>query len=62
MYLTSEMGTIELLSREGEIEIAKRIEAGRNTVLEALCESRSPCARSSAGGTPSVRARSCCAT
>jgi RNA polymerase primary sigma factor len=34
-----EMGTIELLSREGEIEIAKRIEAGRNTVLEALCES-----------------------
>ena len=33
------MGTIELLSREGEIEIAKRIEAGRNTVLEALCES-----------------------
>ncbi|MGH6920166.1 MAG: RNA polymerase sigma factor region1.1 domain-containing protein, partial [Geminicoccaceae bacterium] len=38
MYLR-EMGTIELLSREGEIEIAKRIEAGRNTVLEALCES-----------------------
>src|ERR671918_26500 len=37
MYLR-EMGTIELLSREGEIEIAKRIEAGRNTVLEALCE------------------------
>src|SRR3954454_2950486 len=34
-----EMGTIELLSREGEIEIAKRIEAGRNMVLEALCES-----------------------
>ncbi|MFW5833931.1 MAG: sigma-70 factor domain-containing protein, partial [Pseudomonadota bacterium] len=38
MYLR-EMGTIELLSREGEIEIAKRIEAGRNDVLEALCES-----------------------
>jgi len=38
MYLR-EMGTIELLSREGEIEIAKRIEAGRNMVLEALCES-----------------------
>ncbi|WP_442504181.1 RNA polymerase sigma factor RpoD [Marinivivus vitaminiproducens] len=38
MYLR-EMGTIELLSREGEIEIAKRIEAGRNTVLEGLCES-----------------------
>src|ERR687891_1526670 len=38
MYLR-EMGSIGLLSREGEIEIAKRIEAGRNTVLEALCES-----------------------
>ncbi len=38
MYLR-EMGSIELLSREGEIEIAKRIEAGRNLVLEALCES-----------------------
>jgi RNA polymerase primary sigma factor len=38
MYLR-EMGTIELLSREGEIEIAKRIESGRNMVLEALCES-----------------------
>ena len=38
MYLR-EMGTIDLLSREGEIEIAKRIEAGRNMVLEALCES-----------------------
>ena len=37
MYLR-EMGAIELLSREGEIAIAKRIEAGRNTVLEALCE------------------------
>ena len=38
MYLR-EMGTIELLTREGEIEIAKRIEAGRNMILEALCES-----------------------
>jgi RNA polymerase primary sigma factor len=38
MYLR-EMGSIELLSREGEIEIAKRIEAGREMVLEALCES-----------------------
>ncbi|GBD44415.1 RNA polymerase sigma factor RpoD [bacterium HR40] len=38
MYLR-EMGSIELLSREGEIEIAKRIEAGRNLVLETLCES-----------------------
>ncbi len=38
MYLR-EMGSIELLSREDEIEIAKRIEAGRNTMLEALCQS-----------------------
>ncbi|MGI9434029.1 MAG: RNA polymerase sigma factor RpoD [Geminicoccaceae bacterium] len=38
MYLR-EMGSIQLLSREDEVEIAKRIEAGRNTVLEALCQS-----------------------
>ena len=38
MYLR-EMGTVELLSREGEIAIAKRIEAGRNTMIEGLCES-----------------------
>src|SRR5262249_45438958 len=38
MYLR-EMGTIELLSRGGEMEIAERSEAGRNMVLEALCES-----------------------
>ncbi len=38
MYLR-EMGSIQLLTREGEIEIAKRIEAGRNTMLAALCES-----------------------
>ncbi|MGI9504640.1 MAG: sigma-70 factor domain-containing protein, partial [Geminicoccaceae bacterium] len=38
MYLR-EMGSIELLSREDEVEIAKRIEAGRNKVLEALCQS-----------------------
>ncbi|MDX2072825.1 MAG: RNA polymerase sigma factor RpoD [Alphaproteobacteria bacterium] len=37
MYLR-EMGNVELLSREGEIEIAKRIEAGRETVISALCE------------------------
>jgi RNA polymerase primary sigma factor len=37
MYLR-EMGNVELLSREGEIEIAKRIEAGRETVIGALCE------------------------
>jgi hypothetical protein len=38
MYLR-EMGTIELLSREGEIAIAKRIEAGRETMIGAICES-----------------------
>ncbi|GIX16534.1 MAG: RNA polymerase sigma factor RpoD [Rhodothalassiaceae bacterium] len=37
MYLR-EMGAVELLSREGEIAIAKRIEAGRNTMIEGLCE------------------------
>ncbi len=37
MYLR-EMGSVELLSREGEIAIAKRIEAGRNTMIEGLCE------------------------
>jgi len=38
MYLR-EMGTVELLSREGEIAIAKRIEAGRNAMIRGLCES-----------------------
>ena len=38
MYLR-EMGSGELLSREGEIAIAKRIEAGRNTMIAVLCES-----------------------
>ncbi len=38
MYLR-EMGSIELLSREGEIAIAKRIEAGRDKMIGALCES-----------------------
>eukprot|EP01036_Dinobryon_divergens_P056600 gene56600-75582_t len=33
------MGSVELLSREGEIAIAKRIEAGRNTMIQGLCES-----------------------
>jgi len=37
MYLR-EMGGVELLSREGEIEIAKRIESGREVVISALCE------------------------
>jgi RNA polymerase primary sigma factor len=38
MYLR-EMGSVELLSREGEIAIAKRIEAGRELMIGALCES-----------------------
>src|SRR5690348_15010785 len=38
MYLR-EMGTVELLSREGEIAIAKRIEAGREATIAGLCES-----------------------
>ena len=38
MYLR-EMGNVELLSREGEIEIAKRIESGREMVISSLCES-----------------------
>ena len=38
MYLR-EMGSVELLSREGEIAIAKRIEAGRNLMINGLCES-----------------------
>ncbi|WP_424138970.1 RNA polymerase sigma factor RpoD [Roseomonas chloroacetimidivorans] len=37
MYLR-DMGTVMLLSREGEIAIAKRIEAGRNMMIEGLCE------------------------
>src|SRR6202789_2150301 len=36
MYLR-EMGSVELLSREGEIAIAKRIEAGRDTMIRGLC-------------------------
>src|SRR5271168_4746629 len=38
MYLR-EMGAVELLSREGEIAIAKRIEAGREAMIAGLCES-----------------------
>ena len=38
MYLR-EMGAVELLTREGEIAIAKRIEAGRDTMIWGLCES-----------------------
>src|SRR5271167_2625037 len=38
MYLR-EMGSVELLSREGEIAIAKRIEAGRDMMIGGICES-----------------------
>ncbi len=38
MYLR-DMGSVELLSREGEIAIAKRIEAGREAMIQGLCES-----------------------
>src|SRR5690606_31416922 len=38
MYLR-EMGSVELLSREGEIAIAKRIEAGREMMIGGICES-----------------------
>ena len=48
MYLR-EMGSVELLSREGEIAIAKRIEAGRDMMIGGLCESPSPSAPSSPG-------------
>jgi RNA polymerase primary sigma factor len=46
MYLR-EMGTAELLSREGEIAIAKRIEAGREAMIAGLCESPLICRRQS---------------
>ena len=38
MYLR-EMGGVELLSREGEIAIAKRIEAGKDFMINGLCQS-----------------------
>jgi len=41
MYLR-EMGSVELLSREDEIAIAKRIEAGREAMIAGLCESLKP--------------------
>jgi RNA polymerase primary sigma factor len=51
MYLR-EMGSVELLSREGEIAIAKRIEAGRDSMIDGLCESPLTFAPSSPGTTP----------
>jgi RNA polymerase primary sigma factor len=55
MYLR-EMGVVELLSREGEIAIAKRIEAGRDTMIKGLCEVR-PYFRSYYGLARRVRRR-----
>jgi RNA polymerase primary sigma factor len=60
MYLR-EMGSVELLSREGEIAIAKRIEAGREAMMAGLCESPLTFQASSFGATSSTRAKSSCA-
>ena len=49
MYMR-EMGTVELLTREGEIEIAKRIEGGLMAMMEAISASPPPLPRSCAGG------------
>ena len=38
-YTLRDMGGVDLLSREGEIAIAKRIEAGREMMIGAICES-----------------------
>ena len=56
-----EMGTVELLSREGEIEIAKRIEAGRESMISGLYEARSHSGLSSAGEMLLRMNWSCCA-
>jgi RNA polymerase primary sigma factor len=61
MYLR-EMGSVELLSREGEIAIAKRIEAGREAMIAGLCESPLTFRRSSSGGTNSSKPACSCAT
>jgi RNA polymerase primary sigma factor len=61
MYLR-EMSLVELLSREGEIAIAKRVEAGREAMIAGLPRARSPSRPLSSGGTSSTRARSSCAT
>jgi hypothetical protein len=60
MYLR-EMGAVELLSREGEIAIAKRIEAGRDTMIWGCAKARSPSTPSSNGRRPSTKAECSCA-
>lgn len=57
MYMR-EMGTVELLTREGEIEIAKRIEGGLMAMMEAISASPPPSPRSCAWPPTSVKARS----
>jgi hypothetical protein len=59
MYLR-EMGSVELLSREGEIAIAKRIEAGRDMMIGGLCESPLTFKPRSSPGTTSSRPGGCC--
>ncbi len=61
MYLR-EMGSVELLSREGEIAIAKRIEAGRDTMIAGLCESALTFQAIIIWREELERGRSCCAT
>ena len=61
MYLR-EMGSVELLSREGEIAIAKRIEAGRNTMIAGLCESPLTFQAITIWRDELLTKRSCCAT
>ena len=60
MYLR-EMACVELLSREGEVAIAKRIEAGREAMIAGLCESPSPSRPSPSGATSSTKERFSCA-
>ncbi len=61
MYLR-EMGSVELLSREGEIAIAKRIEAGREAMIAGLCESPLTFQAIIIWRDELNEARSCCAT
>ena len=62
MYLR-EMGSVELLSREGEIAIAKRIEAGRETMIAGLCEKPADLpGHHHLARRARTKRRSCCAT
>ena len=57
-HVPAQDGTVSLLTREGEVEIAKRIEDGEHTVLEVILNSPSPSARSSISATSSGSTRS----